>query len=183
MTDMTNEPTGLGPDDVTPVEPSVAPTEPLPASGYETPTAEMPPTPGVAEPVYYAAPAEPVAPAAPAAPHDHISVSKRWLWIVGGIVLGVILLGMTFTAGVSVGRHAAFGGRGEMMRQFQGYGQVPGGQLPDGRLPNGQGMGRGQDRQRGGMQGWGGEQGWHQQGVPQGQQPNNQQNQSTSPTQ
>ena len=153
MSDMTSEPTGTGPDDVTPVEPNVAATEPIPVAEYAAP--------------------------AVAAPSDHVSISKKWLLIGGGAIVAVILLGGTFAAGVGVGHRAGgrFDGRGPAaMGQFQdGSGmQAPGGQ--------GQFRGDGGGyHQRGGrgQQGWGqGEQGLQQQGVP-----NTQQNPSTAPTQ
>jgi hypothetical protein len=181
MSDMTNEPTGTGPDDVTPIEPAVAPTEPIPVAGYPTPATDYAVS---AEPVYAAVPpAEAAAGGVPPAPAaSHVSISKRWLWIGGGIVLGVILLGTTFAAGAAVGGHGGrFEGRGRgMMGQ-----QAPGGGYG---MPGGQGQFRGDGQgyhQRGGMRGWGGEQGQQQQGVPQQLPgvPNTQQNPSTAPTQ
>ncbi len=179
MSDMTSEPTGTGPDDVTPVEPNVAATEPIPVAEYAAPAPE-------AEPVYAAVPpAAPVGAPAVAAPSDHVSISKKWLLMGGGAIVAVILLGGTFAAGASVGRHGGgrFDGRGAMMGQFQGGSgmQAPGGQ--------GQFRGDGDNggyHQRGGRDGRGGDQGLQRQGVPQGQLPgvpNTQQNPSTAPTQ
>jgi hypothetical protein len=176
MSDMTNEPTAKGPDDVTPVEPSVAPTEPMPAAEYVAPTAEAEPVYAApaAEPAYAAVP--PAAPVgAPASSSGHVSISKKWLLIVGGAILAVILLGGTFAAGATVGRHGGgrFDGRGPTaFDQSQRGGMQPGGQR--------QFRGDGDYHQRGGrgMKGWRqGEQGTQQQGVP-----NTQQAPSTVPT-
>ena len=174
MSDMTNEPTGAGPDDLTPVEPTVAPTEPMPTAEYAAPAP-------AGEPVYAAVP--PAAPVgAPAsAPSDHVSISKKWLLIVGGAILAVLLLGGTFAAGVGLGHRAGgrFDGRGPAaMGQLQGGGMM--------QAPGGQGQFRGDGggyHKRGGR---GGEQGLQQQGVPQNQLPgvpNTQQAPSTAPTQ
>jgi hypothetical protein len=161
MSDMTNEPTGAGPDDLTPVEPSVAPTEPMP-------TAEYAAAPAV-EPVYATVPPAAPATAVAATPSDHVSISKKWLLIGGGAIVAVILLGGTFAAGATVGRHAGsrFDGRGPaVMGQFEGGGMQPGGQ---GQF-RGDGGGYHQRGGRGGMRGWGQEQGLQQQGVPNTQQ-------------
>ena len=109
-----------------------------------------------------AAQVEPTSAPTAAKPADHVSIPKRWLLVGGGVVLGLVLLGGTFAAGVGAGSHAGrLGGRGA---------GVYGGQQLDrrelGENPPADGYGRqrgyhGQQGGRGGMM----------PGAPQGQIP------------
>ena len=148
-----------------PMTPQGTPTEPQAQVAPEYAPVEAAP---VASAVPQAFEPEPVTPA-----HKSVTISHRALWITSGVVLGLILLLMSFGFGVAVGRHsgAEFGrARGGMMLQApnQGgeYGQRQDGRAPYGWRDGGENDGYGDQN---GSQGWHGGQGFR--GMPRGQLP------------